>query len=157
MKAKWIWYYGEYEAYHNIQLHSRRENYGLIRPAFWAVPGLYPNVEFVSSYDAPEDFTAKVYCQGDGLIELDDVTEGDRFFPLNAEITLPRGRHGIKVIVINPAGLPCAYFDSKYLVSDSSWTVTRGRDACPVKAGCTPEYCSPDDDPQVFPGTVAKD
>jgi hypothetical protein len=150
MKAKWIWYYGEYEAYHNIMLHSRRENYGITRPAFWAIPNLYPNLEFIASYDAPEDFKAFTRVHGDGLIEVLD-TKGQRFFPLNTEITLPAGKHTIKASVINTFSLPCLYFDSEHLVSDSSWTVTLGRDAFPVKAGCTPEYTSPDDDPMVFP------
>lgn len=150
MNAKWIWYYGEFEAYHNIHLHSRRENFGLIRPAFWAVPGLYPNVEFLSAYDSPEDFKAEIRSKGDGLLEISE-TSGERFYPINGEITLPAGKHKIKIAVINPMGLPCIYFSSKYLVSDSSWTVTLGRDVFPVNAGDSPAFLSPNDDPQVFP------
>ena len=35
--AQWIWYYGDFEIYHTLQLHSRRQEYGADYPAFWSM------------------------------------------------------------------------------------------------------------------------
>ena len=34
--AKWIWYPGDYEVYHNLKFHLRREEYGCSHPAHWS-------------------------------------------------------------------------------------------------------------------------
>ena len=36
--ARWIWYPGDFEIYHNMQLHSRREERGLHYPCMWHSP-----------------------------------------------------------------------------------------------------------------------
>lgn len=146
MTAKWIWYYGEFETYHNILLHSRRENYPHIRPAFWDVPSTYTRVDFRSSYDAPEDFDTVFSCKGQGLITLDEKY----FFNANGTVTLPAGRHTVLVSVLNHGGLPCLFADGKYLKTDGAWLADHGKTKkAPV--GCVPEFTSPEDDPQVFP------
>ena len=30
--AQWIWYYGDFEIYHTLQLHARRQEYGADYP-----------------------------------------------------------------------------------------------------------------------------
>lgn len=52
MKAKWIWYYGDFELHHNILLHSRREDYGFSYPPFWPLTSPYINVVFHKTFHA---------------------------------------------------------------------------------------------------------
>lgn len=33
--SQWIWRYGEFECYHNMILHTRREQYGYNEPVVW--------------------------------------------------------------------------------------------------------------------------
>ena len=33
--AKWMWYPGDYECYHSLLLHGRRDEYDWKHPAFW--------------------------------------------------------------------------------------------------------------------------
>lgn len=44
--AKWIWYPGEFEIYHSLQLHTRRYERGVHIPCQWGLPTVYPNVSF---------------------------------------------------------------------------------------------------------------
>ena len=41
-KSYWIWHYGDYEIYHFMKLHSRRQEFGADYPAFW--PTFTPDV-----------------------------------------------------------------------------------------------------------------
>ena len=45
-KAKWIWYYGDFEIFHSAKLHSLREEHGTIFPGFWSLANVYPIVRF---------------------------------------------------------------------------------------------------------------
>lgn len=33
--SQWIWRYGEFECYHNMILHTRRQQYGYPEPVVW--------------------------------------------------------------------------------------------------------------------------
>ena len=142
--AKWIWYRGEFEAYHNLLLHSRRESYGYARPPFWDVPMPYPFVEFTKKFTAEKDGSFTCYAKGDGTVIVDDV-----FYPLGEEIAFAKGEHTLSVKIGNPGGLPCIFADGD-VSSDESWTVTHGG-AAPVSAGATPAFTAKENDPQVFP------
>lgn len=143
--AKWIWYKGDFEIYHNVQLHARREHYGMARPPFWDVPSPYNFVEFHKKFTVLQAGEFVCRAKGDGLIWLDD-----RFYPLNEPIPVTTGEHAIKVQLHNVGGLPCIYINADMLVTDESWTVTHGG-VERVGAGCVPTYTKENDDPQVFP------
>ena len=53
-QAKWIWYNGDFEIYHSLKLHTRREEFGCEYPPFWALTTPYPNVSFAKAYHADE-------------------------------------------------------------------------------------------------------
>ena len=44
-KAQWIWYNGDFELYHSMKLHARREEYGVEYPCFWSLSAPYPRQE----------------------------------------------------------------------------------------------------------------
>lgn len=50
-KAKWIWYYGDYEIFHSLLLHGRREEFGASYPPMWTMSGVYPLVYFSKTYE----------------------------------------------------------------------------------------------------------
>ena len=46
-KGKWIWFPGDYEIYHNLQLHARRYQRGVYIPAQWGLATPYPGIQFM--------------------------------------------------------------------------------------------------------------
>lgn len=146
MKAKWIWYQGEFEVFHNLALHARREQYGTRCPAVWHLPAVYSTVEFNKTFTAEEDFTFTCVAHGQGQIRLDRD-----FLPLEAPVFVSRGEHTVKIRVQNLTGLPCIFIDSPLLVTDESWTATLHERGRVVKTCCTPAFTAPTDDPEQFP------
>ena len=144
-KAKWIWVMGDFELYHSIQLHSRREEFGIDLPHFWDLSTPYPNVSFKKTFsaDAPSSFTVKAH--GTGYLTLD----GKRH-RLEEITNFDSGTHTVEVFVLgNGVGLPCIYIDSEYLKTDNTWICTHmTHDILPV--GAYPEYFNADDNPEIF-------
>ncbi len=148
MNAKWIWYEGEFEVFHNQAVHARREQYGTVCPPVWHVPSLYASVEFNKTFTAEKAFAFTCVAHGEGQVLIDrDI------LPLDAPVSVAPGEHSLKVRVQNYSGLPCLFIDSEGLVTDESWTVTLHTRAVPAPAGCSPAFPSPDDDPEQFPFT----
>lgn len=143
--AQWIWYYGDFEIYHNLQLHCRRQEYGADYPPFWSMSTPYPMAEFTKTFEAAEDSSFKLHLHGSGYVLLDGAR-----FPENVDVPFTKGTHTVAIRVMNYGGLPSAYIDSPQLVTDGSWTATHG--LCePVPAGCIPCYPSVEDNPEIFP------
>ncbi len=147
-KAKWIWYWGDYEIYHSLKLHTRREQYGAGFPPFWYLPSPYPQVEFRKMVEAPCDFPFTVRSKGTGYVQI----EGGPRAPVNRPLIFPKGAHKLHVHIVNPNGLPAIYIDSPYLVTDESFAVVPGGNGTAKRAAaaCTPAY-GEDGDPDVFP------
>ena len=146
-KAQWIWYNGDFELYHSIQLHSRREEYGVEYPSFWALSAPYPSASFFKAYHADGDDVIrlvtrdyqKAYIQVDGVIS-----------PANTDIPVSAGDHTLRVVVLAKEGFPSVYLSSKYVVTDESWISDRLTGPA-VPVGTWDAYTSPEDDPRVFP------
>ena len=146
MSAKWIWYEGEFEVFHNLAVHARREQYGTASPAVWPLPHLYPVVEFRKTFTADKEFTFTCVANGSGQIRMDrDI------LPLTDPVTVPCGEHTLCVRVQNLSGLPCIFIDSDGLVTDESWVATLHERSPRVPVGCEPAFLSPKDNPEVFP------
>lgn len=146
MMAKWIWMEGEFEVFHNLALHMRREQYGTVCPPVWDLPSVYPFVEFNKTFTAEQDGEFICLVRGEGQVRIDrDI------FSVGVPISVTKGEHTVKVRVQNPCGLPAAFIDSDLLVTDETWTATlheRG-EAAPI--GCEPAFTKATDDVQVFP------
>lgn len=52
--SKWIWKFGEFEIYHNILVHDRRQQYGYTETPVWKIYACDPVVCFYKS----------TYCSG---------------------------------------------------------------------------------------------
>lgn len=156
--AQWIWYYGDYELYHSLLLHERREEYGANYPCFWQLAAVYPRVNFYKTVTLASGGEMTVYVKGSGYVLLD----GTRF-PTGQKISVPAGEHGISVVVINPSALPAVYVDSDVCPSDGTWYATAGlfstasaaeaishRDVC-FPVGASPVYKDKKADLSAFP------
>jgi hypothetical protein len=145
-KAKWIWYNGDFEIYHSLLLHSRREQYGYDFPSMWSIPTPHPTVSFRTSYHSDSEDTVRLVTHHKAFLEID----GKLRFAANTDAVIPAGDHRVRIDVIATAGLPAIYINSKYLVTDESWTVD---DLAPpvVSAGCWDAFDKPEQNPEVFP------
>ncbi len=142
--SKWIWYYGDFEVYHSLKLHARRDEFGHNFPPFWRLDDCWHNVRFRKEVElqTPEEIT--VSAHGVGNVEIDG-----RRHALDEPLLLTQGKHGIMVHVLNPDGLPCIYVKGKTVVSDETWLVNSyGREW--VNAGSNALYLEKSDNPQEF-------
>lgn len=143
--AKWIWYPGDYELYHSIRLHARREEFGCEYPAFWALATPYPNVRFFKSYHADAADVVRFVTRAKAYVMVDN----DRL-PVNTDLHIGAGDHNIMVVLLATDGLPSLYVDSKYLQTDESWIADHMIVTVRVPAACTPAYTDPADNPEQF-------
>ncbi len=142
--AVWIWYYGDFELYHSLKLHARRDEFGHNFPPFWRLSGCRHNVRFRREVEleVPEKIT--VYARGTGNVEIDGKRRA-----FGTPVDLTGGKHTILISVLNPEGLPCVYVEGETIVSGGDWLVNDyGREW--VRAGSSAAYAGKLDDPQVF-------
>ena len=149
-QARWIWYNGDFELYHSIKLHNRREEFDCPVPPMWTLSAPYPNANFGKAFHADGQDTFRVLTPHKGYVIVDG-----RRYPVNTDISVDAGDHAISVVVLAESGFPCIYVNSRYLVTDDTWVANRltGK-AYPV--GASPVYSHPDDDPTVFPFAYEK-
>ncbi|MCQ2399154.1 MAG: alpha-rhamnosidase, partial [Clostridia bacterium] len=146
-QAKWIWYHGDYEIYHNLKLHARRTELGVDFPAFWGMSTPYPSVVFYKKFYAEKRFPVKVVCKhyDNGRAVVDGKP-----YSLNTEFSVDKGEHEIYVEIIAIGNLPTVFIDSEYLKTGSDWLVSFPK-ANKVSVGCEPAYTTENDDPEIFP------
>lgn len=113
-KAKWIWYNGDFEIFHNLLLHSRREECGHYRPCFWSLASPYPRVNFEKTFTTPQDTHICVVTNGIGRVIVDEDNLSHSF-STGTEIFIPKGKHTVRVEITNTRGLPAIFVDSDYL------------------------------------------
>lgn len=143
-QAKWIWYNGDFELYHSMKLHTRREEFGCEYPPFWAMSAPYPNASFAKAYHSDEEDTVRVVTPHKAYVTIDGAR-----YPVNTGITVPAGDHAVRVCMLATEGFPCIYINSKYLVTDETW-LTDHLAGKGIPVGCDPAYTEPTDDPRIF-------
>ena len=143
-KSRWIWYRGDFEIYHSLMLHSRRDEFGFCVPPMWELYTPYPTVSFDKHFTADEDGVFKIISNAKGFVQLDGVR-----YIIGEKISFCKGEHNVHVLVTKPQGLPSIYCESDTLISDSTWICGHNTGEC-VNAGDEPVYDSVSDDPEVF-------
>ena len=142
--ANWIWCYGDYEIFHSLLLHGRRQESGASYPTFWNQASVYPTVSFIKDIELSSRGSFTVLLNGSGYVCI----EG-RYYEDGKPITLDAGKYTVKVRVTNPRGLP-AMFCHGAVESDDSWR-------CEIAAGVykpvgsVPAYTCTEDNVEVFP------
>ncbi len=150
-QAKWIWYYGDYEIWHSLKLHSLRQERGTDFPCFWSLANVYPTVRFRKVIGIEKEETVICKIRGKGRINIDNA---EHYAP-GAPFVLKPGQHTVEIDVINAKGLPAVYVCGEELKSDGTWEASLFSDRF-SKVGCMPEYKDPDDDIEVFPFSYEK-
>ncbi len=149
--ARWMWQYGEYELYHSMLLHMRREEFGAKYPPMWRVASACPWLELFCDFTAPTDGTATLTTLGIGFLVIDGVR-----YPAGVTVSVSAGEHTAYVRVMNDKGLPAAFVESDVCPSGEGWYAKRlpaalGERAERIPAGIEPAYTSLDVTPEVFP------
>lgn len=144
--AKWIWYFGDYEIWHSLKLHSLRQERGTDFPCFWSLANVYPTVRFKKEITTEKDEVVIYKVNGKGRISVD----GFRLYEQEKPFVLPAGHHNIEIDVINEKGLPSAYLRGETFGTDETWQSTLFSHEC-RNIGCNPEYTEIDDNVEVFP------
>ncbi len=145
-QAKWIWFNGDFELYHSMKLHTRREEYGCEYPTFWTLSAPYPNASFATCYHSDTTDTVRMVTVEPHKAYI--TIDGGRY-PANTDIEVPAGDHAVRVVMLATEGFPTFYINSRYLVTDESW-VADYMAGGPVPVGCDPAYTEPTDDPRIF-------
>ncbi len=141
---KWMWYPGDYEIYHSMMLHGRREEKSWPYPVVWRLDSCWCNVAFVRTVEVPEDTTIDVRINGIGHVLVDGVPS-----PCGL-VQVPAGTKRIQILVYKSDGLPCAYVDGGALSSGAGWLVDcQDKNFKPV--GFSDDYIRPSDNPEIFP------
>lgn len=145
MKSYWIWHYGEYEIYHSMLVHLRRQEYGVDYPAMWEITSPYVSVEFKKEFTSNVDGEITVYSTGTGYVEIDS-----KRFRTGQRIAVPAGDHCIFVRVAKTSGLPAIFVESDICASDETWgSKPLSGDYIPV--GTNRYYDDVSKNPEVFP------
>ena len=140
----WIWHDGDYEIYHLLKLHLRREEYGLMRPPFWKQATPYPTVKFRKQITCDKGY---LICtiNGQGHVSVD----GKRY-RTGEKVWITKGEHMIEIHAGKIGGLPAAFVESDVCPSDGSWLCNHfAGEWLPV--GCLPYFDSIEKTPEVFP------
>ena len=149
MKGAWMWYYGDYEVYHNMKTNLRRQEWSAFVPPLWKLSTPYPSVRFKKVFTC-EGGSFRCFLNGQGRIRLDGVT-----CPEGQWVQLNPGKHTIVIAVFRDGGLPAAFVESDVCPGDGSWNADYyvGKYS-PV--GCNPKLNDPKVSPEVFPFAYEK-
>ncbi|MBQ8439856.1 MAG: alpha-rhamnosidase [Clostridia bacterium] len=143
-KSYWIWHYGDYEIFHTMNLHLRREEQGRHIPPFWKISTPYASVKFHKRIDCGAGYLI-CYINGSGYVAVDNVHYCEK-----TRIELAPGAHTVEIHVSNHGGLPAAFVESDVCPSDESWTCNHfAGEFLPV--GCNEHFCRREQNPEIFP------
>lgn len=144
-QAKWIWYYGDYELYHSLKLHSMRQEFGIAYPPPFSLSNVHPNVRFKKIVESDADDTVVLKVNGKGYLRIDGV-----FYLSDTPVKVAKGKHTILATIINYSGLPAIYLQGKSIVTDETWEVSLCTEDYRA-VGCVPEYKKISDNVEEFP------
>lgn len=144
MKSYWIWHYGDYEIFHILNVHLRRESRGYHIPAFWKLSTPYPSVKFRKEVNSEGGY---LFCRinGSGCVSVDG-----KLYAAGKRIEIAPGTHAVEICVSNFGGLPAVFIESDICPSDGSWSCNHyAGDFSHV--GSHPYFDEIDKNPEVFP------
>lgn len=118
--SQWIWKFGEYEIYHNMLVHSRRQQYGYPEPVVWKVYVPDPVVCFKKTVFT-QGGSFRIRACGDMSVIVTGEHSGEQIkYGGRSEIVLEPGSYTVYIRVANFKTFPCIYVDG-IIESDESW------------------------------------
>ncbi len=142
--SRWIWCYGDFELFHSLKLHARRDEFDHNFPPFWRLDDCRHNVRFKKDVELKDPEVITVHAYGVGNVEVDGKRHA-----FGTPVYLSGGKHTIVAHVLNRDGLPCIYAEGETVASDESWLANcYGREW--GNAGSREDYADRMDNPQIF-------
>lgn len=154
--SQWVWKFGEFEIYHNMILHQRRQQYGFMEPVVWKIYAPEPVVRFKKTVNTQGGVFTVTACGNTSTTVIDEknsVREGAFYtnvkkFGGKKEIELPSGEYTVEIRVSNSKTFPCIYVDG-IIESDETWLADdMSNDWAPV--GTYKSYSEAGKSPEVF-------
>lgn len=150
--SQWIWKFGEFEVYHNLLLHNRRQQYGYPEPVVWKLYAPEPVVCFKKEVTT-EGGSFRVRACGNISVTVGKEPWNQKKYGGQSEIKLKPGTTEVSIRVANMKTFPCIYVDG-VIESDESWVADdMSHNWEPV--GTYERFRNPDQTPEVFPFAYA--
>lgn len=143
-QSRWIWYPGDFELYHSLRLHCRREERGFCWPAFWHLDDCNYNVKFRKKAVLDKNETVTVIGHGMGYLQADGKKH-----PYNTPVELVPGEHTLEVAAAKPGGLPAVFIKGDVFSGTEGWEVDDMTGNW-LPAGYNDMYPLPEDNPEEF-------
>lgn len=120
-EAYWIWYPGDWEIWLHQHVSVQREMRQVMFPPYWRMDYHYVSVQFIYEYDLEEPEEVFFKADGDFSVYIDNLDNGR----WNEEIiTLPAGKHILRVSVYNNERIPSIYAKGKTIFTNDQWKVS---------------------------------
>lgn len=146
--SQWIWKFGEFEVYHNLLVHNRRQQYGYPEPVVWKLYAPEPVVCFKKKVTT-EGGTFRVRACGNFSVTVGDEPWNQKKYGGQPEIMLDPGTVTVSIRVANKETFPCIYVDG-IIQSDDTWMADdMSQDWAMV--GTYERFRDPEQTPEVFP------
>lgn len=120
-KPYWIWYPGDWEVWLHQEISMEREVRKVIFPPFWCIDHHYTSVIFTYEYSLEEP--EEVFFKADGRFSV-YIDDKDNRRHDSEMITLPAGKHTLKVAVYNKGNAPALYAQGKTIFTNEDWKVS---------------------------------
>ncbi len=120
-KAYWIWYPGDWEVWLHQEISVKRDVRQVIFPPFWRIDHHYTSVIFTYEYSLEEP--EEVFFKADGRFSV-YIDDKDNRRHDSETITLPAGKHTLKVAVYNNCNTPALYAKGKTIFTNEDWKVS---------------------------------
>lgn len=147
--SQWIWKFGDFEIYHSLLLHNRRQEYGKPYPVFWKLYVPEPVVRFEKIFTTEGGYF-RVHTCGNCLVTIFGKSwSGSMTCGTKEEIYLPPGTAKIQLRVMNPLGLPCALVEG-VIETDETWVCDDVTDDF-IPVGTWTQLNDPNKTPEEFP------
>lgn len=146
--SQWIWKFGEFELYHNMLLHNRRQEYGYPEPPVWRIYPPEPAVRFTKTVTTQGGMMHIKAC-GDMAVTVEMNGRDRREYKGRQHIELAPGEARIEIRVSNIKTFPCVFVDG-VVTSDESW-MSDDMDYQYQPVGTNSFFTSADQTPEVFP------
>lgn len=151
--GQWIWKFGDFEMYHNVLLHNRRQQYGYPEPPVWKLYTPEPVVRFRKTVTTSGG-SFHVYACGSTAVTVGSSYPDIHKYGGKKDITLEPGTTEITIQVSNPNTFPCVYIEG-VIESDEDWQA----DDCSgnfAPVGTNAKFDDPMKTPEIFPFAYEK-
>ncbi len=151
--SQWIWKFGEFEIYHSMLLHNRRQQYGYAEAPMWKIYAPDPVVRF-SKKVVTKGGLFRIYACGSFTTEI--LKENGEWVKClgKRENELPAGECTVFIRVANIHTFPCIYVEG-VIESNGEWMaddMTQER----ALVGTYGRFDSPYETPEIFPFSYEK-